>query len=90
MTINLTPEDEKRVQKRLQSGVFSSAEEVIHRALESLEAEEDWLLENRSGISGKIDLGLAQLRRGEGLTPEASRSRLEALKSAWRAEQRRD
>ena len=38
MTIQLTPEDEKRVEERLRSGVFHSVEEVIHHALQVQEA----------------------------------------------------
>jgi antitoxin ParD1/3/4 len=90
MNIRLTPEDERLIQKRLQSGVFSSAEEVIHRALKSLEAEEDWLQENKAEIGAKIERGLAQFERGEGLTPDESQARLAARKAAWRAEQRRE
>ena len=86
MTINLRPEDEQIIQKRLQSGNFGSAEEVIHRALESLDAEDEWLQENRVAIEEKIERGLAQLERGEGLSPEESRARLEARKAAWRRE----
>jgi antitoxin ParD1/3/4 len=89
MTINLEPEDEKLVQKRLQTGVFGSPREVIHRALESLDAEESWLQENRGAINEKIERGLAQFERGEGLTAEESLTQLEAKKVAWRAEQRR-
>lgn len=47
MTINLKPEDEQLIQKRLESGVFSSAEEVIHQALKSLDDKEDRLGEQR-------------------------------------------
>ena len=72
MTINLKPEDEQLIEKRLQTGVFASAEEVVHHALESLDAEEEWLQENRAVISEKIERGFAQFERGEGLTPEAS------------------
>ena len=36
MTIELTPEDERLIQERLRTGVFHSAEEVIHTALVSL------------------------------------------------------
>ena len=89
MTINLEPEDEKLIQKRLQTGVFGSPREVIHRALESLDAEESWLQENRGAINGKIARGVAQFERGEGLTPEESLVQLEAKRAAWRAEQRR-
>lgn len=89
MTINLEPEDEKLVQKRLQTGVFGSPHEVIHRALESLDAQESWLQENRGAINEKIERGLAEFERGEGLTPEESLAQLEAKKAVWRAEQRR-
>ena len=89
MTINLKPEDEKLIEKRLQTGLFVSPEEVIHRALESLDAQEEWLHDNREAINEKIERGLAQFDRGEGLTPEDSLARLEAKKSAWREEQRR-
>jgi antitoxin ParD1/3/4 len=89
MTINLEPEDEKLIEKRLQTGAFGSPQEVIHRALESLDAEESWLQENRGAINEKIERGLAQFERGEGLTPEESLAQLEAKKAVWRAEQRR-
>ena len=89
MTINLKPEDEQLIQKRLESGVFGSAEEVIHRALESLDAEEAWLQENGEAIHEKIERGFSQFEHGDGLTPEESLARLEAKKAAWRAEQRR-
>lgn len=36
MTIELKPEDEKLVEEKLRSGVFHSAEEVIHCALVAL------------------------------------------------------
>jgi antitoxin ParD1/3/4 len=86
MTINLEPEDEKLIQKRLQTGVFGSPREVIHRALESLDAEESWLQENRADINEKIERGLAQFERGDGLTPEESLAQLDAKKAAWRAD----
>ncbi len=89
MTIHLTPEDERLIHKRLESGAFSSAEEVIHHALESLDAEECWLQQNRAVINEKIERGFAQFERGEGLTSEESLAGLEAKKAAWRAGQRR-
>ena len=41
MTINLTPEQEALIQKRLESGAFQSVEDVLWRALESQDAEAD-------------------------------------------------
>jgi len=89
MTIKLKPEDEHLIQKRLQSGAFASAEEVVHHALESLDAEEEWVKKNREAVQEKIERAFGQFERGEGLTAEESLARLEAKKAAWRAEQRR-
>ena len=86
MTINLEPEDERLIEKRMQTGAFGSPQEVIHRALESLDAQESWLQENRGAINEKIERGLAQFERGEGLTPEESLAQLDAKKAAWRAD----
>jgi Arc/MetJ-type ribon-helix-helix transcriptional regulator len=65
MIIELNPEDELLVQRRLQSGAYASIEDVIHRALESLDADEMWLQENNAAIHEQIGVGLAQLDRGE-------------------------
>jgi len=88
MTITLNPGDERIIQKRLQSGAFSTVEEIIHRALESLDAEEDWLQANREAIAGKISRGIAQLDRGEGVPGHVARERLREKKAAWQARQR--
>jgi len=89
MTIKVRPEDEQLIQERLESGAFATPEEVIHRALESLQADEEWLRSNRAMIHDKIERAFAQFERGEGLTPEESLAQLEAKKVSRRAQQRR-
>ena len=89
MNVQLQPEDQRLVEKRLESGVFTSVQDVIHRALETLDAEEEWLQANKAAIQEKIERGLTELERGEGLTPEESLAQLEAKKEAWRDQQRR-
>ena len=81
--IHLTPEDEELIQNRLQSGIFRSVEEVIHDALASQDAETAWLLENKAAINEKIARGLAQLDRGEGVSGELARARLQQRKADW-------
>jgi antitoxin ParD1/3/4 len=83
MTIQLTVEDEQLIHKRLQSGVFRSAEEVIHDALASQDAETEWLAENKEAINEKIARGIAQLDRGEGVSGEVARARLQQRKTDW-------
>lgn len=89
MTIKVRPEDEQLIQKRLKSGAFATPEEVIHWALESLQADEDWQHKNRAAIQDKIERAFGQFERGEGLTPEESLAQLEAKKVSRRAQQRR-
>ena len=67
----------------------SDTEEVTHRRLESLQADEDWLPKNRAAIHNKIERAFDQFERGEGLTPEESLAQLEAKKVSRRAQQRR-
>ena len=60
MTIKVRPEDEQLIQERLESGAFATPEEVIHRALESLQADEEWLRSNRAVIHDKIERAFGQ------------------------------
>jgi antitoxin ParD1/3/4 len=84
MTIEINrPEIEALIQQRLHSGAFESVEDVLFDALEIQGEREAWLQENKEAISTKIDRGLAQLNRGEGLPGEGLRERLEADKAAW-------
>ena len=71
MSISLKPEHEQFIQSQVASGKFANREEVIDtafRLLEKLQGEyEQWIKETRE----KIDIGIAQLDRGEGLHGEA-------------------
>jgi antitoxin ParD1/3/4 len=83
MTITLRPEHELMISEALRSGAYESADEVIGRALEMLNFQDEWLHKHREAIQAKISRGLAQLDRGEGISGELSRSRLEEKKRAW-------
>ena len=71
MSISLKPEHEQFIQSQVASGKFANREEVIDtalRLLEKLQGEyEQWIKETRE----KIDIGIAELDRGEGLDREA-------------------
>jgi antitoxin ParD1/3/4 len=77
------PTSEALIQKRMASGAYSSAEEVVRRALELLDAEESWTDEERDALYAKITRGLEQLDRGEGIPGEEARQRLQKQKAAW-------
>ena len=84
MTIEIKrPEIEALIQERLDSGGFESVEDVLFDALEMQSEREVWLQENKEAINAKIERGLAQLDRGEGVSGNQLRERLEADKSAW-------
>ena len=60
------PASEALVQKHLASGAYATAEEVVRRALEVLDAEETWGDEERHALNLKIGRSLEQFDRGEG------------------------
>ncbi|MGP0017482.1 MAG: hypothetical protein ACLPHP_02840 [Candidatus Sulfotelmatobacter sp.] len=87
MTIEINrPEIEALIQQRLHSGAFQSVEDVLFDALEIQGEREAWLRENNEAINAKIERGLAQLDRGEGIQGEDLRKRLESDKTAWLAD----
>ena len=87
MTIQINrPEIEALIQQRLHSGAFKSVEDVLFDALEIQREREAWLEENKDAIRAKIERGLAQLDRGEGIPGEQLRERLAADKKAWHAD----
>jgi putative addiction module CopG family antidote len=88
VTLELKPEIEAFIQKRLQSGAFSSAEEVIERALEFLSAEEDWLADNRDKIAGQIQEGWDEAQRGELTHEEGVRAEMGQFKENWKQQRR--
>ena len=74
MNISLTPELEKMVQAKVESGLYNNASEVIREALrDSLrrESEADWL-------RAQAAIGYAQLEAGETI-PVSSKKAFTAL-----------
>ena len=71
MSIALKIEQEQFIEKKLKTGKYSSADEVIFEAFRLLEERdrhyEQWLQDTRQ----KVTDGLAQLDRGEGLDGES-------------------
>jgi Arc/MetJ-type ribon-helix-helix transcriptional regulator len=80
MQLNVPPDIEALVQKRLASGAFANAEEVIRRALETLDAEENWTDEERRALDEKIDRSLERVAAGRVYGPEEAGRKLAALK----------
>lgn len=65
MNVSLTPELEKLVNEKVQSGLYNSASEVIREGLRLLQ-EQDMLKEiRRNELRREIMLGVEQIRNGE-------------------------
>jgi Arc/MetJ-type ribon-helix-helix transcriptional regulator len=86
MPIELRPELQALIQKRMESGAFSNPEEVIERALEFLATEEDWLAANRSEIAAQIQEGWDEAMRGELIDGDDVRAEMAKQKQAWLAQ----
>ena len=80
MQLTVPPDLEALVQERLATGAFANAEDVIRRALETLDAEESWTVEERHALDEKIDSALEQVAAGRVYGPEEARRRLAALR----------
>jgi len=76
MNISLTPELERLVDERVKSGRYASASEVIREGLRLLEEHEELKRQRVAEVRQKIDRGIEQLDRGEGIVGTEARRRL--------------
>ncbi len=76
--MQLTVDDRtgERIQRELDRGHFRRPSELIERALDLLEAQEDWLRLHREEIEEHLRRGVEQIERGEGVGPERAREML--------------
>ena len=78
MNVNLTPELERLVQKKVKTSRYNSASEVVREALRLLEERDHIIKLRREELRKKIAEGLDSLRRGEGVDGEEVFNRIEA------------
>ncbi len=84
MNVSLTPELEELVARKVESGRYQSACEVIREGLRLLD-DQDRLRELQlDEVRKKIQTGLAQLDRGEGIPGEKVQAQMKQ-RSAGRA-----
>lgn len=89
MQLNIPPDLEILINKRLSSGGYESTEDVLRRALEAQDAEESWTDEERRALSAHIEEGYLQAERGELTEGEEVRREIQALKDNWRQQRSR-
>jgi Arc/MetJ-type ribon-helix-helix transcriptional regulator len=78
------PDLESLIKKRLSSGAYASAEEVLRRALEAQDAVESWTDEERRLLSAHIEEGYRQAEGGELIDGTQARLEIDAMKESWR------
>jgi antitoxin ParD1/3/4 len=78
MNVQLSPELERLVQIKVQSGRYNSASEVVGEALRLMLERDQMMLLQRDEIRSKINEGLHSLREGQGVDGEAVFERIEA------------
>jgi Arc/MetJ-type ribon-helix-helix transcriptional regulator len=81
MAITLRPDHEQRFLDAVQAGGFESTDDAMDTALEMLRSQNEWLLENRKAIDAKIQQGIAELDRGEGIPEDELDAHLDKLKA---------
>lgn len=72
---------EARIQKQLELTGSGSVEEVLARLLEMQEEQDRWLRENHSVIQAKMQRGIDQLKRNEGIPEDQLDAYLAELKA---------
>jgi Arc/MetJ-type ribon-helix-helix transcriptional regulator len=88
MQLNVPPDLETLIKKRLSSGGYASVEDVLRRALEAQDAEESWTDEERRALRAHIEEGYLQAERGELIDSGQARREVQAMKDDWRLSKR--
>jgi antitoxin ParD1/3/4 len=76
LNVSLTPGLSRFVESRVRSGKYQTASEVVREALRLLEVRDRPPTASIEELKREIEVGLAQLRRGEGVDGEAFFRRL--------------
>ncbi|HMD78322.1 MAG TPA: type II toxin-antitoxin system ParD family antitoxin [Terracidiphilus sp.] len=77
MNVSLTPELDRFVAGKVESGRYNSASEVVREALRLLEEHDRARSAQLAAFNQELGVRLASLDRGEHVQPEAVRKRLE-------------
>lgn len=87
MQLNVPPDLEALINKRLSSGGYASVEDVLRRALEAQDAEESWTDEERQFLTAHIEKGFLKAERGELIDGAQARREIQELKEHWQRRQ---
>jgi antitoxin ParD1/3/4 len=88
MNVNLTPELEKLVLKKVKTGRYNSASEVVREALRLLEDHDKIRAAQLADFRAEVDRRLASLNRAEGVDGEEFFAELAREEGAIRRKRR--
>jgi antitoxin ParD1/3/4 len=84
MNVSLTPQLEKFVAAKVDSGRYTSASEVVREALRLLEEHDRSRVAQITAFNSELKGRIASLDRGERIEPTHARHRIEAKSRARR------
>jgi len=84
MNVSLTPELEKFVAAKVESGRYTSASEVVREALRLLEEHDRSRTAQIAAFNKELGHRLASLDRGERVDPATARRRIQSKSQARR------
>ena len=85
LNVSLTPDLSRFVENRLRSGKYQTRSEVVREALRLLEDRDRAPTASVEELKREIEVGLSQLRRGEGVDGEEFFRHLVARRRAKRS-----
>jgi hypothetical protein len=88
MQLNVPPDLEILINKRLSGGGYSNAEDVLRRALEAQDAEESCTDEEWLALTAHLEEGYLQAERGDLIDGAQARQEIQAMKDDWRSSRR--
>ena len=86
MQFTVPPDVQDLIEKRLSTGSYANTEDVLRRALETLDAEESWTEEERHALDEKIERALEQVASGKVYGPDEARRKLAELRDTHLAQ----
>ncbi|WP_420125204.1 ribbon-helix-helix domain-containing protein [Longimicrobium sp.] len=67
MPVSFSPELERRIAEKIESGEYDSAEDVVTDALDALSDRTEEEEAKLRSLRADIDIGIAEMERGEGI-----------------------
>jgi len=89
MNVSLTPELEQLVNEKVESGMYHTASEVIRESLRLLQERDEQRQGRLEKLRAEIQVGLDQLKRGEGIPAEEVFERLHQKSKEMKKRQRK-